>query len=110
MRYTSSGRSLVAAAALGPIVSVLLSWALSVSTDRNFLPIIGGLGDEPLTIVFLLLPSAAAAYVGRLEGRSASAVLGAALFAVILTVVLAYVVWIAWIVVVCSLQDNACFD
>ena len=110
MRYMSR-RWLACAAILGPVASVALAWALSASTDRLFLPLIAGhVGDEPLSVVFLLLPVGATVLVARNVPRTSAGVWLAGLMTALTTVVLAWVVWIGWILVVCGLQDNRCFD
>jgi hypothetical protein len=110
MRYTSSPqRYLVALALMGSAASVLVSWALSAAEDRNLLPVIGGL-NGPLNVLFLLLPAAVTVVFGASRRYSRGALWGAAFLALISTAALAWIVWIGWILVVCGLQDNACFD
>jgi hypothetical protein len=110
MRYESRKGKFVGTAVLSPIVSVLVAFALSASTNRLFLPIIGSLGDEPLALLFLAVPIAATVAAGRSLQRSRGALWTAGIVVAVATELLSYIVWIGWIVVVCGLQDNACFD
>jgi hypothetical protein len=103
-------RFFVLTAVLSPIVSVLVALVLSVGSDRLYLPVIGGLGDEPLSLFFFFLPVGATIGIGLWLRRSAKALWAAGFLVAVATELLTYVVWIGWIVVVCSLQDNACFD
>ena len=110
MRYKSRGGWLWLTAVFGSIASVLIAFALSLAGDRLYLPVLGGLGDEPLSLFFLALPVVATVGVGRWVQRSVGALSAAGLVAIVVTQVVSYVVWIGWIVVVCGLQDNRCFD
>jgi hypothetical protein len=105
MRYMSR-RSFIHTATFAPVVSVAIAWVLSAATDRLFLPV--GQIDEPLSIVFLLLPAAAVVVVGRRLGRAAGTFWLAGFLSTVWTVVLAWVVWIGWIIAVC--HDGGCFD
>jgi hypothetical protein len=96
--------------ALAPVISVLVAFGLSLAANRLYLPVLGGLGDEGLGVVFLLLPVVATIAIGLKEQRSRTALLTGGVLTVIGTQVLCYVVWIGWIFVVCGLQDNRCFD
>lgn len=95
---------------LGPLLSVLIAFALSLAANRLYLPVIGGLGDEPLSLLFLLLPVAGTVAVGLREQRSRTALWVGGALAVVATQVLSYLVWIGWIIVICGIQDNRCFD
>ncbi|HEY3106765.1 MAG TPA: hypothetical protein VGJ49_08230 [Gaiellaceae bacterium] len=109
MRYMSRW-SLAFVTVVGPLVSVLVSFALSLSADRNYLPIGINPGEEPLALVFLFLPLGITVAVGRRHGRSSAAIAGASLATFFLTIVLAWIFWIGWIYVVCEVQNNRCFD
>ena len=111
MNGSLASRSLfVPTVALGPIVSVVVAFALSLAADRLYLPVIGGLGDEGLGLVFLFLPVAATIGIGLREERSGTGLFVGSLLTLIATQILCYLVWIGWIFVVCGLQDNRCFD
>ena len=111
MNGSPAPRSLfVPTVAVGPVVSVLVAFALSLAANRLYLPVIGGLGDEGLSLVFLMLTIAATIGIGLREQRSGTALFMGGALTVIATEVLCYVVWIGWIFVVCGLQDNRCFD
>jgi hypothetical protein len=103
-------RMFVRTVVLGPVVSVAVAFALSLAVNRLYLPLLGGLGDEGLGLVFLLLPVAATIGLGVREQRSGLALFTGGALTVIATQVLSYLVWIGWIFVVCGLQDNRCFD
>jgi hypothetical protein len=109
MEESRPNRFLFLLAIGGAAASVLAAWALSVATDDFYLPVVGSLRG-PLSVVFLLLPTAATIVFGGLLGYSTRVVWGAAFVAGFVTAVLAWIVWIGWIFVVCGLQDNACFD
>ena len=107
----SESRNLfVSTVILGPVVSVLIAFALSLAADRLFLSVVGGLGDEPLSLVFLALPVAATVAIGVKEARSRTGLWIGGILTVIATQVFSYLVWIGWIVVICGIQDNRCFD
>jgi hypothetical protein len=103
-------RLFVPTVVLGPVVSVAIAFALSLGANRLFLPILGGLGDGGMGVVFLLLPVAATLAIGLRERRAGVALFTGGAVTVIATQILCYLVWIGWIFVVCGLQDNRCFD
>jgi hypothetical protein len=105
MRYMSR-RGLVYTAIVAPVVSVAVSWALSAATDRMFLPV--GQIDELFSLFFLFLPAVVVVVVGRQLGQSAGTLWLGGFLTTVWTVVLAWIVWIGWLIVVC--HDGGCFD
>jgi hypothetical protein len=105
-----SNGHLALTAIFGSLISVLVAGLASAATDRLFLPIVGGLGDEPLSAVFLILPVGVTIVIGVVHRYGTSLIVGASLVAAASTVGFAWMVFIGWIAVVCGLQGNACFD
>jgi ABC-type enterochelin transport system permease subunit len=108
---TSDGvlrRRLLVLAVVASVFAVAASWFLTVVTNRLFLPVLFGLGDEPLSLLFLLLPAACTAVVG-VQGRSSRRFLAlAAGLGTATTLVLGLAVWFAWLMVVC--HGGGCYD
>jgi hypothetical protein len=107
MRYGSRG-PIVWTGFLSSIASVAVAWALSVGSDRVFLPVVL-INDEPLSYLFLALPVTATVGVALRLDRPRRTVWLAGIVTALLTTVLAAIVWIGWVVVDCGVNLERCF-
>jgi hypothetical protein len=72
-----SNGHLALTAIFGSLISVLVAGLASAATDRLFLRIVGGLGDEPLSAVFLILPVGVTIVIGVVHRYGTSLIVGA---------------------------------
>jgi hypothetical protein len=110
MRYMSrTTGSFVLSGFLASAVSVLVAWAVSAAGDHLYLPVLV-LGDRPASLFFLLAPVVATIALGRRWRFSSQVTAWTALLIVVVTIALSWMIWIAWVVVVCTGPGASCFD
>jgi hypothetical protein len=108
MRYKSrTTGSFVLTGFLASAVSVLVAWAASAASDHLYLPVLV-LGDRPASLLFLLVPVVATVALGRRWRFSSQVIAWTAFLIAVVTIALSWMIWIAWIIAVCS--NGGCFD
>jgi hypothetical protein len=111
MRYMSrTTGSFVLTGFLASAVSVFVAWAASaLASDHLYLPVLV-LGDRPASLFFLLAPVVATIALGRRWRFSPQVTAWTAFLIAVVTIALSWMIWIAWIVVVCTGPGARCFD
>jgi hypothetical protein len=108
MRYMSSRRQLLLAAVVLSLASVGFALALSLGTDRPYLPLPVGFGTGPASFLFFALPVAAVVVAGVRRAHSRPFVVSVAALTAAITTLSSWAVWIVALAIACRGGD--CFD